>query len=234
MLCTPRPEFLVVFLASARIGAVWLGLNTKYTLDELRYVVGDAQPVVLIAVAAVNGRDFAGDARTLARENAAIRHLVILELGPRFVPEPLDGLLGLSGDAAPEQCRAVTARDAALLVYTSGTTGQPKGALLSHRGLVHCSRIQREHLRARPLRVLNNLPVNHVVCVGDVCAFVLVSGGTVVFAERFEPARIGPLIRDERITIRVLFRSGRVAPRPGADDRAARPPVRRQDRGRGR
>lgn len=201
MLSTPRPEFLVVFLASARIGAVWLGLNKKYTLDELRYVVGDARPVVLIVASAADGRDFVDEARILASEVTEIRHVVTLELGPRFAPGSLESLLGRPGDAESQWSRVVTARDAALLVYTSGTTGRPKGALLSHRGLVHCSRVQREHLRAQPLRVLNNLPINHVGCVGDICAFVLVSGGTVVFAERFEPAGIGPLIRDERITL---------------------------------
>lgn len=203
MLSASRPEFFIVFLASARIGAVWLGLNPKYTLDELRYVIGDAQPVVLIAPAAVDGRDLRDEVRTLAGENAAIRHVVLLELGSQFALEPLHGLLGFAGDSVSlaERCQAVTARDAALLVYTSGTTGRPKGALLPHRGLVHCSRIQRAHLRAQPLRALNNLPVNHVGCVGDICAFVLVSGGAVVFTERFEPGRIGPLISDERITL---------------------------------
>jgi acyl-CoA synthetase (AMP-forming)/AMP-acid ligase II len=203
MLSTPRPEFLIVFLAAARVGAVWVGLNPKYTLDELRYVVDDAQPVVLIVPAAVDGRAYRDDAETLASEVAAIRHVVVLELGPQFTPEPLSTLLIPEGILKPaaKWHEEVTAHHAALLVYTSGTTGKPKGALLPHRGLVHCSRIQRAHLRAQPLRMLNNLPVNHVGCVGDICAFVLVSGGTVVFAERFEPGQVGPLIRDERITL---------------------------------
>jgi acyl-CoA synthetase (AMP-forming)/AMP-acid ligase II len=129
MLSTPRPEFLIVFLASARIGAVWLGLNPRYTLDELRYVIGDAQPVVLVVPAAGDGRDFRDEAQTLAREHAAIRHVVVLELGPRFTLEPLNSLLDVPGGSSlTERCQAVTAPDAALLVYTSGTTGRPKGA----------------------------------------------------------------------------------------------------------
>jgi fatty-acyl-CoA synthase len=44
-LCTPHPDFYVTFLASSSIGAMWLGLNPRYTLDELRYVVNDATPV---------------------------------------------------------------------------------------------------------------------------------------------------------------------------------------------
>ena len=87
MLSTPRPEFLIVFLAAARIGAVWVGLNPRYTLDELRYVVGDAQPVVLIVPAAIDGRTRRDDAETLEREETAIRHVLVLEFGAQFAPE---------------------------------------------------------------------------------------------------------------------------------------------------
>ena len=201
MLSTPRPEFLIVFLATVRIGAVWLGLNPKYTLGELKYVVGDAQPVLLISPAAIDGRPFGDEAHELAGEFPSIREVIVLDLTDEFVEQAFQPLMDLA--AGPEQARieAVQASDAALLVYTSGTTGRPKGALLPHRGLVHCSRIQRDHLRADPLRVLNNLPVNHVGCVGDICSYTLVSGGTIVFAERFDPASTGPLLLRERITM---------------------------------
>jgi acyl-CoA synthetase (AMP-forming)/AMP-acid ligase II len=201
MLSTPRPEFLIVFLATVRIGAVWLGLNPKYTLGELKYVVGDAQPVLLIAPAAFEGRAFGDEARELARDFPSVRDVVVLTLGDEFSGQALQSVM--SDSAVPPQARieAVATSDAALLVYTSGTTGKPKGALLPHRGLVHCSRIQREYLRADPLRVLNNLPVNHVGCVGDLCSYTLVSGGTTVFAERFDPAAIGPLLQHERVTM---------------------------------
>jgi acyl-CoA synthetase (AMP-forming)/AMP-acid ligase II len=202
MLSTPRPEFFIVFLATARIGAVWLGLNPKYTLDELRYVVDDAQPAVLIAAAAVEQRAFNDDVQALASENTCIRHVRVLDLADRFDAARISALLAPTAPPQPaERLARVQAQDPALLVYTSGTTGRPKGAMLPHRGLVHCSRIQRDHLRADPLRVLNNLPVNHVGCVGDLCSFTLVSGGTIVFAERFDPAGIGPLLRSERVTM---------------------------------
>lgn len=201
MLSTPRPEFFIVFLATARIGATWLGLNPKYTLDELRYVVGDAQPAVLIAPRAIDDRDFANVAEALAAEHASIRHLHILELGAQFAESGITGLLAPAAELPEDRIANVSTQDPALLVYTSGTTGRPKGALLPHRGLVHCSRIQREYLRADPLRVLNNLPVNHVGCVGDLCAYTVVSGGTVVFAERFDPANVGQLLEAEAITM---------------------------------
>jgi fatty-acyl-CoA synthase len=91
--------------------------------------------------------------------------------------------------------------DAAMLVYTSGTTGRPKGAMLPHRGLVKCSEVQAKIWTADPLRILNNFPINHVGCVGDICCYVLVSGGTIVFMEQFEPAEIPGTIQRERITV---------------------------------
>lgn len=201
MLSTPRPEFFIVFLATVRIGAVWLGLNPKYTPGELKYVVGDAQPVLLISPAAIDGRPLCDEAQELAREIPSIRETIILTLADEFVEQSLLPLTDAAAEPLRARIDAVKAPDAALLVYTSGTTGRPKGALLPHRGLVHCSRIQRDHLRAEPLRVLNNLPVNHVGCVGDICSYTLVSGGTIVFAERFDPASIGPLLLREKITM---------------------------------
>jgi fatty-acyl-CoA synthase len=94
----------------------------------------------------------------------------------------------------------VEAGDAAMLVYTSGTTGRPKGAMLPHRGLVKCSEIQSRIWTADPLRILNNFPINHVGCVGDICCYVLVSGGTIIFMEQFEPKKILKTIEQERIT----------------------------------
>jgi non-ribosomal peptide synthetase component E (peptide arylation enzyme) len=82
MLSNPRPEFWIVFLATVRIGAIWLGLNPKYTAGELRYVVGDAQPVLLITPDTIEGRHFGDEARQLAAEVTSIREIVVLCLQP--------------------------------------------------------------------------------------------------------------------------------------------------------
>ncbi|PKN36151.1 MAG: hypothetical protein CVU61_00005, partial [Deltaproteobacteria bacterium HGW-Deltaproteobacteria-19] len=50
LLSAARNEFLTTYMAAGKIGAMWLGLNPKFTLDELRYQVGDAKPAVLMAV----------------------------------------------------------------------------------------------------------------------------------------------------------------------------------------
>jgi long-subunit acyl-CoA synthetase (AMP-forming) len=87
-------------------------------------------------------------------------------------------------DAARAGCGG---REACLLVYTSGSTGQPKGALLHHEGIIAFSLAQN---RAWPLenqRFLNYLPINHIGCVIDLSSPTLAAGGCIVFMEQFSP-----------------------------------------------
>jgi len=91
--------------------------------------------------------------------------------------------------------------DPALLVYTSGSTGQPKGALLSHYGLCFGSTVGSEHMALKQPRALCNFPINHVACVADTCCVNLVAGGTLVFHQRFDPVLVLKTIASERLTI---------------------------------
>jgi acyl-CoA synthetase (AMP-forming)/AMP-acid ligase II len=204
ILSTPRPECFLGALAAASLGAITLGLNPKFPLDELHYFAADAGPRLLLGFA----RDAEGDHRealaALARAEPAPARVVAL--GEPGEPGALAFEAWLAeGDGVPsgELARAragVGAGDAALLVYTSGTTGRPKGALIPHRALARCGAVQAGRWRADPLRVLCDLPVNHIGFMGDVCAYALAAGGTTVFMERFEPDAIPALIERERLT----------------------------------
>lgn len=205
-LSPPHPDFLVSFLATASIGGVWLGLNPRYTRGEYAYVLGDAAPTILLARTRIGARDYRADIAALAAECPALRKVVALPGDP--LPEgdcvTYDQFLA-SGSAAAADLDTARARcaasDPALLVYTSGSTGAPKGALLPHRGLVTCCLVQSRYWNASPARILNFLPINHVGCVGDISSFLLVTGGCNVFLEQFDARRSLELIEEQRITI---------------------------------
>ena len=202
VLCTSRTEYWVVFLATTSIGAIWLGLNPKYRLQELRYLLQDARPKILFAMAAFEGRCYEETVNTLHMDCAFIERLVALT-------DPMPNALSfseflalsesVSGQALNSSQMQVDRLDPALLVYTSGTTGRPKGAVLSHYGLCFGSAVQNQHYQVEQPRNICSYPINHAACVADTCCVNLVAGGTLVFQERFDPAVVLQTIRREDI-----------------------------------
>lgn len=192
VLGNPRPEFYVTFLAAARIGAVWQGLNPKYTPAELDHVVGDSRPRVLMGLAG----SYRDTLQSLCTRTGLDSPIVT-------AGESWDAFLRagetVSEDALQNAEAAVDSADPAVLVYTSGTSGRPKGALLSHRGLVQCSVIQADRWYEAQPRMLCDLPINHVGCLGDISTSVVVAGGTVHYMEKFDRSGVLDVITREEL-----------------------------------
>jgi acyl-CoA synthetase (AMP-forming)/AMP-acid ligase II len=205
MLATPRPESLAMFLAAARIGAMFTGLNLRFKFDELRYVVEDAKPRLLFFLPEFAGRDYRPDVRRLLIDSPSIEQAIALGVAEPGLARSFEDFLGTAASVSTaEVARAIDAvqrLDPCLLIYTSGSTGRPKGAMLPHYGLSHCSRNQLDHWWAEPLRVLDNLPISNVFCIGDLFCFCLVGGGTTVFMERFDAKGVLETIVREKVTL---------------------------------
>lgn len=204
-LSTPRPEFLVTFLASASIGAIWLGLNPRYRTEELTYAVGDAEPSVLFAFPQLGKRRYDAEISAMRAAAPSIRHAVALGN-----TAPMADGIGLAdflaggatvGDHALQAARASCGgRDPCLLVYTSGSTGRPKGALLHHEGIVAFSDAQNRVWPIPAQRFLNYFPINHVGCLIDLACPTLAAGGCMVCLEQFTPDGALALMQRERVS----------------------------------
>ena len=205
-LTTPHPDYLVTFLASASVGAIWLGLNPRYRVEELKYALADAAPRLLFMRARVGNRAFDADLAAMRAAAPGVRHVVQLDDGA-----PLDGSVDLAsfvatgGNVGPDLLSEARAgcggRDPCLLVYTSGSTGRPKGALLHHHGIVEFSLAQNRVWPVARQRFLNFLPINHVGCVVDVSCPTLAAGGAIVFMEQFSPDGALALMQRERVNV---------------------------------
>ena len=202
--CGTTPSYLIAFLASARIGAVWLGLNTKYRLEELSYVLADAKPKVVLAATEVSGADLGGTISALRERHEDIEHWIALnEDSWQDTLQPWQGFLDTGQEVKDETLQALACQcgghDPCLLVYTSGSTGKPKGALLHHAGIAQFSHMQNTLWHCDNQSLVNFLPINHVGCVVDLSMPVVIGGGKQVLMEQFDPSTALGWIEEEKL-----------------------------------
>lgn len=164
-------EALVLYFACLRTGAIYLPLNIDYTEAELAYFVADAEPV--LAVCRVQS--------TALFERIGAGKLAVTTLGALFAD---------LGDAQLPPAPRET-DDIAAILYTSGTTGKPKGAMLSNGNLVSNGETLVDLWRFTPAdRLIHALPIFHVhgLFVAVLCA--VFSGATMVFLPKFDSAAV--------------------------------------------
>ncbi|HEY0715999.1 MAG TPA: long-chain fatty acid--CoA ligase [Streptosporangiaceae bacterium] len=177
-----------VFFAAGRLGAIFVPLNTRLTPAEVDRLLDDARPAVL----------FHGP------EQAAVT--VQLSQPPPLCPAAGDqpgGITALieAGRDRPPLAGEVDLADDAVILYTSGTTGAPKGAVLSHGNLTFNTMNQLAHADVLGSdTALCMAPLFHAAGLGQVSLPTLFKGGTVVIATSFEPAAILAAIAAQRIT----------------------------------
>ncbi len=201
---TPSPDFLIAFIATASIGAIWAGLNPKYRRDELLHPVRDCRPKLLLARREVQGRRY-DDEIAAMREAGGIETVVCYEGGDAGLGFlALADFLARADTVTPADLAARRAesggREACLLVYTSGTTGTPKGAVLHQQAIIDFALEQNRIWPVEPNRALNYFPVNHVGCTVDLAIPVLMAGGCTIFLEQFDPGRTLDIMEAERVS----------------------------------
>jgi len=204
LLGMPRPEFIIVMMAAVDIGAIWMGMHPRYKLAEFRHVVELASPSLIFAYDEIDGRNYVEELCTLKDEYQSVQQVIVFDQPQPGVGISLEQFLQSSAqtsDAAWLAARnQVETDDSAVIIFTSGTTGRPKGAQNSHYGLVHCAHIELSRWPGDNMRVLQNMPINHIANIGMMSAVCLVAGGTLVMMERFDPAELLQTIEREKIT----------------------------------
>jgi malonyl-CoA/methylmalonyl-CoA synthetase len=182
-----RPEFVTAYLAVIRLGAVMVPINLAYRRREIAHMLGDAEPRLLLTE-----RDQLAVLDEVAAEERRSVEEVILA-------ENLESWRADSGQLAPP---LVEEDDLAMLLYTSGTTGRSKGAMITHGNvLATVTALLAAWAWEADDALLLTLPLFHThgLVVGLHCA--LAAGATVLLRRRFETAAVADDLLSENPTL---------------------------------
>jgi malonyl-CoA/methylmalonyl-CoA synthetase len=171
------PEALMLYLGTLRAGAIFLPLNPAYTSVELEYFLADAEPKILVCDSARR------DSLATVAAQACVRSLETLATdGTGSFPE----LCAVSAAEFRDVPRG--ANDLAAILYTSGTTGRSKGAMLTHGNLASNAEVLAALWGFTPNDVLlHALPIYHTHGLFVAVNTVLFSGGKILFMPKFDP-----------------------------------------------
>lgn len=174
------PEALLLYLATLRAGLVYLPLNTAYRADEIAYFIGDAAPAVFVC----SPQNFGWVAQIAFK--AGTQHVYTLS-------EHRTGSLLERAAHQSDVCATVSrhADDLAAILYTSGTTGRSKGAMLTHENLASNAKTLQQawHWQAGDV-LLHALPLFHVHGLFVASHGALLNGSKMIFLSKFDAADV--------------------------------------------
>jgi long-chain acyl-CoA synthetase len=198
LLTTNCPEYIVAFYAIARVGAVVSPMNPSYREREIEYQLNDAE-----AVAIVVHNDLVPLVEAVRARSPKLRYVIAIGPGAPLAGARVQTFAQLIASQPESTLPPVTIgdRDLVALPYSSGTTGLPKGVMLTHRNLVSNNVQFVACLRLQPSdRLLIFLPFYHIygaMLMGG----AMYAGATAVLMERFDPAESLRLVERHRITL---------------------------------
>ncbi len=190
LLLENRPDFFIIWMALNRIGASVVPVNPDLRASELQYVIGHAEPALILTTAP----------RLAEVRAAALTAGVCLQVITAKTPIPAPRREAVTAKLSDDPC----VREAALL-YTSGTTGAPKGCILSNRYFLEIGRWYASlggliSLSTKSERMITPLPIFHMNAMAYSFVTMLAIGGSLTVLDRFHPKRWWRDVGESRAT----------------------------------
>ena len=196
LLSRNRPEWLMAFFAGIACDAIVVPVNPGLAASEVGYIIDHCQPKLVVAEADL------GDLLAQAKNRVSRIFIPPVDYAGLKPGNGEDWSRFLAGPSCALPCPIAVGQDAVVIFYTSGTTGHPKGVLLSHDAELFTTRMVARHMRIGPAdRVIVAGPLAFIypLIINALSAFV--AGATLTILPRFHPAALAEVIERERITV---------------------------------
>jgi acyl-CoA synthetase (AMP-forming)/AMP-acid ligase II len=188
LLLQNRPVFVEVWFALNALGVSVVPINPDLRISELEYIIAHSEMNAAFVLT-----ERRGEVETAARQSG--RPIPVVSDNDD-VPAPFGGARPATAGGGSTECA---------LLYTSGTTGQPKGCVLTNEYFLHCGNWYRDaggliHLKADQERMITPLPLFHMNAMAVSLMAMLSVGGSLTMLDRFHPRSWWNSVRDSRAT----------------------------------
>jgi acyl-CoA synthetase (AMP-forming)/AMP-acid ligase II len=197
-------EFMVAFYAMQKLGVIVAWVNPIYRKAEARFVLQNSEARAVFIFSRWDERNFQDDILSLREELPDLEFIFSVGGEKNHEVNIFEDLIGRSMDQTPPPVAIDPARDLAMLLYTSGTTGKPKGAMITHYATVRAGYEYSSGVKASSEDIfIGFLPMSHSYGCGSILIQPVLLQATVILMDKFEVEKAFQLIEQEKITLQL-------------------------------
>ena len=197
-------ELMVAFYALQKLGVIAVWVNAIYRKNESEFILNNSEARAVFIFSEWEGHDYLGDALNIKKESPTLEKIILVGDGKGPGVYSFYDLIAAGHNKKITQPEIDTRQDLAMLLYTSGTTGKPKGAMITHYAAVRAGWEYSLGVRASSKDIfIGFLPMSHSYGCGSILIQPLLLQATVVLLASFEVEKAFKLIEQEKITLQL-------------------------------
>lgn len=193
-------EFIVVIFSIFKVGGVVVPFNTRYSYTEINYILNNARVKAVFSTEEVEGNHLWESYEKIYDSTVHLEYLISVR-SEKTNTISFDKMLK-NGNQEEEQYVQIEPNDVAIIMYTSGTTGRPKGAMLTHSNIVKTGVMAAQFLRCTSEDVfLIPVPIFHIFGMVPGMISAIASAARIVLTQQFKAEKVLQVIEEEKVTV---------------------------------